>query len=148
VNVTDKTQVKVPLDLAGVHKHAQPAAKTPLERSHKGRAKKEKHVAGPEIQAKKIRQVSLTANAGKISRWAARETARQAREKAAYLAELEAVVAGARRKELERNQRTAGEQNPEAGNTAAALRRRDRTATKYRGVGFADDTQSQRQIGN
>jgi ribosomal protein L14E/L6E/L27E len=118
------------------------------KRSHKGRAKKEKHVAGPEIQAKKIRQVSLTANAGKISRWAARETARQAREKAAYLAELEAVVAGARRKELERNQRTAGEQNPEAGNTAAALRRRDRTATKYRGVGFADDTQSQRQIGN
>jgi hypothetical protein len=293
VNVTDKTLAKVPLDRAGVHKHAQPAAKTPLERSHKGRAKKEKHVAGTEIQAKEIGQVSLTANAGKISTWAAREKTREARETAVLSAELEAVVAAARRKDQERkergadkqnqavddkgpaakstgdggrrkdsdklcgrgedvpptehisacekrdanpkpkkaatalcglkgvqkqshtgrakkephladlsihakkigqvslpenagkmstwaarekarearetallsaqleavltaarrkdqerHQRTAGEQNPEAGNTADAMRRRDRTATKYRGVGFADDTQSQRQIGN
>jgi hypothetical protein len=79
----------------------------------------------------------MTADARRIE-------AQTAREEGKWTAERAAVVSDVRCKELERNQRAAGKQNPEVWNTAAALRRRDKTATKYRGVGFSDDTQSHR----
>ncbi len=99
------------------------------KRATRGGDKKEPHVTGPAIQKKKIGQVKMTADARRIE-------AQTAREEGNWTAERAAVVADVRRKELERNQRAAGEQNPEVWNTAAALRRRDKTATKYRGVGF------------
>ncbi len=70
----------------------------------------------------------MTADARRIE-------AQTAREAAEWTAERAAVVADVRRKEQERNQRAAGEQNPEVGTTAAALRRRDKGATRHRGVG-------------
>ena len=75
---------------------------------------------------------------------ARRIEAQTAREEGKWTAERATVVADVRRKELERNQRPAGEQNPEVWNTVTVLQCRDKTATKYRGVGFSDDTQSHR----
>ena len=72
------------------------------------------------------------AAAARAARRIETQIAREAAEQAAF---TDAIVTGMLRREQERKERGADEQNPEVGATAAALRRRDERGTRYRGVG-------------